>query len=296
MAVAPAAPARPRPGGGRLFIIVGVIVALAGAGGTILLGGLFGGGGGGGAGATTKLLVAANNLPLRHQIVASDVTPVAIAGIAPALAFTAPKDVVNKVTQVSITKGEVIYADMLASSPDLISGSAVQYLPLPTGYVAMTIPTGEQQGVAGNIAVGSYITMIASGSITIFKTTPAGGAQQTGPPVFVAKTIYTQLHVIALGPALAPAASQNGAGGTAAAGPPTVGITSSLTVAVTQCQAEYLTWFLSNMALKYTLESYHDYLSTTPTAASLNCASVDSAKGVTNTTIDGVFHFTSAGS
>jgi len=49
---------------------------------------------------------------------------------------------------------------------------------------------------------------------------------------------------------------------------------------VTQCQAEYITWFLSYASLKYTLESYQDY-GTPAQAKDPNCQSVTDAKGVT---------------
>ena len=57
-------------------------------------------------------------------------------------------------------------------------------------------------------------------------------------------------------------------------------MTSSLTVVVTQCQAEYINWFLANGAIKYTLESYKDY---TPRdiAVDSSCPNVDAAGGVT---------------
>ena len=32
----------------------------------------------------------------------------------------------------------------------------------------MAIPTGEQQGVAGHITVGDYVTMIAAAQLTLF--------------------------------------------------------------------------------------------------------------------------------
>jgi len=58
----------------------------------------------------------------------------------------------------------------------------------------------------------------------------------------------------------------------------------SLTVVVTECQAEYITWFITNASLKYTLESYQDYL-TTPPAKDPTCPSVGSAPGVTLQTV-----------
>jgi hypothetical protein len=55
---------------------------------------------------------------------------------------------------------------------------------------------------------------------------------------------------------------------------------SSLTVVVTECQAEVITWFLTYASLKYTLESYQDYLQGTP-SPDPNCRDAGQSKGVT---------------
>ena len=80
--------------------------------------------------------------------------------------------------------------------------------------------------------------------------------------------IFTQLHVIKVG-------TPGTAGGTSA---------NSLTVVVTQCQAEIITWFLTYAALKYSLESYQDY-SPGSQAPDPNCKTVEDAHGVTLTFI-----------
>src|SRR5207253_1005313 len=69
LAVAPAA-ARPRPGGGRLFIIVGLLLAVLAFGAVFLIGGT--GGGAGLGGPNTTVVIAKQSIPLRHQITASD--------------------------------------------------------------------------------------------------------------------------------------------------------------------------------------------------------------------------------
>src|SRR5437588_4882393 len=66
-----------------------------------------------------------------------------------------------------ISKGSVVTSDMLARDISLVpAGAAPAYLPLAKGYVAITIPTAEQQGVAGHISVGDYITVISSANLT----------------------------------------------------------------------------------------------------------------------------------
>jgi Flp pilus assembly protein CpaB len=148
----------------------------------------------------------------------------------------------------------------------------------------MTIPTGELQGVAGHITLGDYFTVIASGSISV--VAPAKAATSGG---VVSKTVFTNVRVIGLGPAttnVQPAGGATTVGGTA----PISGVVSSLTIELTQCDAEYFTWFINNMTLKYTVESFHDYL-TAPVAPDPTCPTVLSAQGVTNKQVDARYHF-----
>lgn len=290
MAVAPA-PARPRPGGGRLFIIVGLLLAVLAFGGVFLLGGTLGGGGGIGGGATTTVVVAKQAIPLRHTITTADLDVAKVSGAFTSAnnTYTNISDVKGLIAEIQITKGSIITADMLAKDINLVpAGSAPAYLPLASGYVAMTIPTGEQQGVAGHISVGDYMTVIASMSVTIVSTT---GGQAAGPPKVVSKTVFTNVHVIGLGPASAnvqPAGGATTVGGTQA----TSGVTSSLTIELTQCDAEYFTWFLGNTtSLKYTLESFHDYLAQPPSAPDPTCPTVISAQGVSGKEVEARYHF-----
>jgi Flp pilus assembly protein CpaB len=293
LAVAPAA-ARPRPGGGRLFIIVGVLLAVVAFGAVFFLSSLTGGGSIGG-GPTTSVVIAKQSIPLRHQITAADieVAKVSVNGNASlANTYAAATDVAGLVSEINITKGSIITSDMLAKDLSLVpAGAAPAFLPLAKGYVAMTIPTGEQQGVAGHISVGDYITVIASATLTVFSTSTG---QQQGPPRQVSKTVFTQLRVIGLGPA---AAGVQPAGGTSTTttttGGQNSGVTSSLTVELTQCDAEYMVWFLANTSIRYTLESYKDYGTPPTDNQDTSCATIQAAGGVTNKQVDAKFHFTS---
>jgi Flp pilus assembly protein CpaB len=263
-------------------------MAVLAFGGVFLLGNTLGGGGGGGASAS-KVVVAKTDIPLRHIIVDSDLDFANATAVGPVYANKA--DVITKISQIKITKGSVITGDMLATDINIVPGGAAPaYLPLPSGYVAMTIPTGELQGVAGHISVGDYITVIASASVTIFNT---AAAAPPGPPKVVSKTVFKDLRVIGLGPA---SASITPAGGTAAGGSaaPTTGVTSSLTIVLSQCDAEYFTWFLNNMSLRYTLQSYKDYLKT-PLGdnSDPNCKNISDASGVTQYKVDARYKFTS---
>jgi len=289
LAVAPAA-ARPRPGGGRLFIIVGLLLAVLAFGAVFLIGGT--GGGAGLGGPNTTVVIAKQSIPLRHQITASDLetAKMSVNGNA-SLTNTYPTvgDVVNLISEINITKGTVLTSDMLAKDINLVpAGSAPAYLPLAKGFVAMTIPTGEMQGVAGHISVGDYITVIASASLTTFNAT---NQQQQGPTRVVSKTVFTNLRVIGLGPASAGVQPAAGGGQTSTGGP-TSGVTSSLTVELTQCDAEFLTWFLNNTQIRYTLESYKDYGTPPTDNQDTTCLSIAAAGGVTQKQVDSKYGFT----
>jgi Flp pilus assembly protein CpaB len=267
-----------------------LLLAVLAGGGVFLLGGLVGGGGAIGGAPTTTVVVAKQAIALRHAITASDLDTQKVSGTFTSVnnTYTNPSDVVNLIAEIQITKGSVITSDMLAKDIGLVpAGAAPAYLPLASGYVAMTIPTGEQQGVAGHITLGDYFTVIASASLTVFNTSSAA---PTGPPKVVSKTIFTNVRVIGLGPATAnvqPAGGATNVGGTGAVG----GVTSSLTIELTQCDAEYFTWFLNNTQLKYTVESFHDYGSA-PVAADPTCPTILSAQGVSQKEVEARYHFT----
>jgi Flp pilus assembly protein CpaB len=265
-----------------------LLAVLAGAG-VFLIGSLSGGGAIGG-GPTTTVVIAKQSIPLRHTITSDDLDTEKVSGTFTSAnnTYTNKSDVLNLIAEIQITKGSVITSDMLAKDIGLVpSGAAPAYLPLATGYVAMTIPTGEQQGVAGHITLGDYFTVIASASLEVFNTSSTPPA---GPPKVISKTIFTNVRVIGLGPATAnvqPAGGATSVGGTGPVG----GVTSSLTIELTQCDAEYFTWFLNNTQLKYTVESFHDYL-TAPTAADPTCPTVQSAQGVSQKEVEARYHFT----
>jgi len=253
-----------------------------------LLGNFGGGGGAIGGGPNETVVVAAQSIPIRHQLTDSDLTTTKISGTLQNT-YTKTGDVKGLISEIQITKGALITSDMLARDAGLIpAGSAPAYLPLASGYVAMTIPTGEQQGVAGHITLGDYITVISSASLTIFSTTGA----QAGPAKVVSKTVFTNVHIIGLGPASANVQPASGGGAAGGAQGATTGVTSSLTIELTQCDAEYFTWFLGNTTVRYTLESFNDYLKQPPSAPDPTCPTVLSAQGVSQKEVEARYHFT----
>ena len=263
-------------------------MALLAAGGVYVLSSVSGGGGLGGSSQT--VVVAKVPIALRHAIVADDIETLKGVSTNVPNVFNNPNDLIGLIAEVQISKGSVISKDMLARDIGLVpAGAAPSYLPLAKGYVAMTIPTGEQQGVAGNITLGDYITVIASASANIFLT----GKASSGPPRVVSKTIFTNVRIIGLGPRtsnIQPVGGTAPAGGTQGSNG---GLTSSLTIELTQCDAEFFTWFLNNTQLKYTLESKDDYLASPPTGPSNQCPlGFDSATGVSQAQVEARYHFT----
>jgi Flp pilus assembly protein CpaB len=270
---------------------VGLLLALLAAGGVYLLGSFGGGGGVIGGGPTQTVVVAKQPIPLRHQITKDDLDILKGVSTNVSNVYTNENDLVGLIAEIQISRGAVITKDMLAKDIGLVpAGSGPAYLPLAKGYVAMTIPTGEQQGVAGHITLGDYITVIASASLSIFATKTTA----SGPPKVVSKTVFTNVRIIGLGPATSNVQPASG-GATTVGGaqPSNGGITSSLTIELTQCDAEYFVWFLQNTQLRYTLESVNDYLASPPTGPDATCPTVDAAKGVSQQEVEARYHFTS---
>ena len=221
-----------------------------------------------GSTAGARVVVARNDIKARTVIQESDLM-LASVNPAPPQDFTAISEVVGKGARVDILAGEPVTGNLVAPSGDLVSSSDVAYLPIPQGWDAVTVPTGEQVGVGGYVQVGDRITMLATINTSVFGQSPGRN---------VVLTVFRDVDVLRVGPA-------NG-------GSTTGVVTSSLTVLMTACDSEYLFWLLNNASMKYELESYKDYASL-PTGSDTTCPSVNSATGVGPADIDKRWHFTS---
>jgi Flp pilus assembly protein CpaB len=204
-----------------------------------------------GASPQETVVVASRDLQPRIPITADSLATrtIPVPGSYPKVYFDRIEDVKGMVPLVGILSGQVVASNDVAK-PNQALGSQSEYLPIPSGYVALTIPTSEQQGVADYIQPGDYISVIA--------TISSAGKVAT-------KTIFYHLHVIKVGTPTTAASSS----------------ATSLTVVISQCQAEVLTWFLTYASMKYSLESYHDYLAGGAPAPDPNCQKITDAKGVT---------------
>ena len=241
------------------LVVLGVLVALLGVLGTLFIGqvshpppALVG---------TSPVVVAARDLDQRTTLRSADLTVVQYAPAdVPPGAVSRPSAAVGQVMQASLKKGQPVLANQIGAST-VVVGPQTDFLPLPKDYVAVTLPSGELVGVAGYVQAGDYIDIIASVS------TKSGGSN--------VRTIYSGVRVIRVGPA-----SDRGA-----AGQKTGGTTSSLTVAMTECQAEFLKWFETNAALKYTLISHEDSQVVASAPADASCPYTGSPRGVTETDV-----------
>ena len=253
-----------RPRGGRLYIVVGTILAVvaflaaAGLASLPLLSPQVSG---------TKVVVARNPISARTKIQASDLDVKTFTPAPPGY-FTSIGSVAGMGARVDIPAGDPITANLIVSAPDLLNSSDVAYLPIPKGWVAVQIPTSEQQGIGGYIQVGDRITMLASLNTSQF-------GQSTN--ITVVKTVFRDLNVLRVGPASASASNQT--------------LTSSLTVLLTACDSEYMFCLLDNATIKYELESPQDY-GATPDAPDPNCPTVSAAGGVGPRDVDARWHFT----
>jgi|SRR5665213_1170683 len=250
---------------GRIYIVVGVILAVLAFGTAAavaslpLLSSSTTG---------TRVVVAKNGITARTRIQSSDLELKTISPTPPE-SFTDISAVAGKGARVDIPAGSPVTANLITQSPDQLSSSDVTFLPIPSGYVAVTVPTSEQVGVGGYVQVGDRIIVLATINTSAF------GPGQSAP---VVRTVFKDLNVIRVGPAT-----------TAPTG--TGELTSSLTLLVTSCDAEYLFWLLNNAILKYELESFNDY-GTTPTTPDPACPTIASAGGVGPLEVNKKWHFT----
>ena len=193
-----------------------------------------------------RAVAAVRDIQPREPITPDMLTFGSIASAGAQNAFLKLTDLNGFAAVVPIYKGEVITRNLVSSNPDDITGAVSSYLPIPAGYVAMTLPTSEQQGVAGYVAQGDYIDILATLNTNLFLK---GNERQ------VTRTVFTNVHVIRVGPASTlPKQGQP------------QGVSSSLTVTLSLCDAQYLSWLITNATLKYTLLSFHDYSATAPSA------------------------------
>jgi len=206
------------------------------------------------SGATITVVAAGQAIAAREPISSVDLKTVSVPQSAvPPQAFMKLSELSGYYAAVDIPAGQVISSNIVIANPDQLSG-ATSYLNIPQGYVAIALPAGEQIGVAGYIAKGDYIDIIATVNTQMFAL---------ARPRSVTKTVFFGVHVLKVGPA-APVATQG----------QVQGVSSSITVVMTQCDAAYMNWLLANVTLRYTLQSFKDY-GQAESAKAAACSSTD---------------------
>ena len=197
---------------------------------------------------SVRVVVAAQDIQPREPITIDMITYGTVSSDSiPPKAITRATDLTGYAALVQIPKGQVITSNIVSGNPDLLaSGPASSFLPIPPGYVALTLPTGEQQGVGGYVAQGDYINIIASVNT---------GLISNNSPRTITRTVFTNVYVIRVGPE-----STVPRQGVAQ------GLATSLTVLMSLCDAQYMTWLTLNASLKYVLVSYHEYAKDVPPA------------------------------
>ena len=205
-----------------------------------------------GPGGQVVVVIAAEDIQAREAIDPSLITVERISTSAlPPHAFVSLADLTGYSALVTIYKGQAITANIVASNPDQIASGTSTYLPIPQGYVALTLPTGELQGVAGYVAPGDYINIIATANSDLFGSKPSR---------VLTRTVFSGIRVIRVGtPSAGPKEGQ------------AFGVSGSLTVVLSECDAQYLQWLLTNVTLKYLLLSYKDYATNSLSSPDPSC-------------------------
>jgi pilus assembly protein CpaB len=218
------------------------------------------------------VVVAAVDIQAREPITIDMVSLSQIpASSLPPHAFVRLEDMKGYSAVVPIYKGQALTANIISTDPDQIQGGPNAYLPIPQGYVAMTLPSGELQGVAGYVTPGDYINVIATVNTSLFSPQS---------PHMATRTVFSNLHVIRVGPpSLNPKEGQ------------AIGVSTSLTVVVSECDAQYLEWLLTNVTLKYVLLSYKDY-NVQPPSPDPACPSTTAPAVIGPTQVDARWAFT----
>jgi len=216
-----------KPKSNRILLIFGFVVAIVAFGLNLLLARTPGGGGSiAGGPKNIPVAVATKDIVASTQLTA-DLVSISFysADQAPPFAFRAKDAVVGKYAAVPIHLNQPISDNLLVASAGQVPAAKQPFLEIPSGQVAMQIPTGELVGIGGYVQPDDRIDII----VTLGNTT---------------KTAFKNLRILRVGPA----GSAN-----------TRGISSSFTVLVTLQQAEDLKYLIDNTSYKYVLKSVKDY-------------------------------------
>src|SRR2546429_5658112 len=153
-------PAPTKSGARRPLFIIGIVMSVLAFILVLVVGTIVAGR----AAATTApitVVVAAHDIHKRHVISAGGLTTARLpAAAVHASAITQPAQAIGKLAEVDVLQGQAITSNLLISA----SSNDPAYLPIPSGWIATTIPASEQQAVAGYITTGDVIDIEATAS------------------------------------------------------------------------------------------------------------------------------------
>ena len=193
---------------------------------------------------TVQVVVATQHIDARAPIDPLSIKLTSVpSSVVPSNAIKQLSALAHSYAVVDIEAGQVISPNIVSTKQDDLTGTS-SYLLIPKGWTALTLPTSELTGVAGFIARGDYIEVIATVNTNLFNRVN---------PRQVTRTVFTGVHVIEVGPASA-ASNQ----------PHAQGVVASITVVMPLCDAQFMKWLLANAVISYALMNYQDYPSSAP--------------------------------
>lgn len=217
------APRRGRSSSATSFLVIGLILAMAGFGLTFYLGTQLAG-----ATPTVSVLVAARNVQAGSVLAPADVTVKKyLSSTAPASVLSGAADAVGRVARVDIAAGDPILASLVGSPSAGLAPTSL--LPVPAGYVAVSLPATDLSAAGGFIGEGTFVDVVATANLSSFKPGATGSSS---------RTVLSALEVLRVGSAAEQGAAQH-AGATI------------LTVLVDQCDVQYVIWLLTNTTLSF---------------------------------------------
>jgi Flp pilus assembly protein CpaB len=201
---------------------------------------------------SSYVVVAKVAIPARTVISPSDLRVEKYpASLVPPGSYATIAPLIGKVAAVDIEAGDPVTSNLVVANPSSVIGPEPPYLPIPKGYVAMTIPTSDELGVGYYIQPYDHIDILAT---------------------YNSKTFVALSNIVVL--RVGDANGQTTSPGATNATPQT------LTVQLTLQQAVYLKWLLDNAVVRYVLLSHYNYNSPPPPAPPVSVSQINSTYGL----------------
>jgi pilus assembly protein CpaB len=242
-------PAQAQPAARRPLFIIGIAMSLLAFVLVLVLGVVLAGRATVGT-AQATVVVAAHNISHRTVIGPGDLTVAKLpVSAVPAGALLQSTQAVGKTAQVDVLAGQPVTTNLVSASGSGDPG----FLPIPQGWIAVTLPSSELQAVGGYVVGGDVIDIAVLLSESVLNP-------QVQYPRQFEKIVFPGIHVLKVGPAPADTGKSS----------QVQGVTSSLTMLMTPCDVQYLNWLVANGTLRYALRAAKDY-GAPPTAPDSSC-------------------------